>query len=288
MGRDTLPDGMPSISDVAPVNPASEELIIPTPPALDGDLTPEAIHGRRAIDDDDPTPLQVNRDGLVGARRWRQRFDAIRVALDELEQEQPSPPEVEHAMAFASRTLEELEESVASSQAYQEAVEALHDRARDFRGTLGRAMDQVAGRLSAERGTFEQLVNRRNSLRARREVARVKIKRGVGSEGEADALLWELAAVEEELRAVGLKCDELETQLAELTAELDGHNEEFETERARLVRVLDAQMLRLEATANALRRPLEGTEAYIRDSWPSRPPAALADEPPSESSSGNA
>ncbi len=275
--RDTLPDGLPRLSsDVAPV--VEDDLHIPTPPALDGDLVPGAIEPPVEDDDQEPTPLQVNRDGLVGARRWRQRFDAIRVALDELEERESSPPEVEHAMAFASRTLEELEESVASSQAYQEAVEALHDRARDFRSTLGRAMDQVAGRLSEQRGHFDSLVARRNSLRARREVARVKLKRGVGSEGEADALLWELAAVEEELRAAGLKCDELESQLAELTVELDGHNEAFETERARLVRVLDAQMLQLEATANALRRPLEEVEAHIRGCWPSRPPAPMVAE----------
>ncbi len=290
LSRDTLPDGLPRLgADVAPLaTPAPPEddpdaLHIPTPPALDGDLVPGALEaGQVPLDDDqEPTPLQVNRDGLVGARRWRQRFDAIRQALDELEVEHPSPPEVEHAMAFASRTLEELEESVASSQAYQEAVEALHDRARDFRSTLGRAMDQVAGRLSEQRGQFDSLVARRNSLRARREVARVKLKRGVGNEGESDALLWELAAVEEELRAAGLKCDELESQLSELTLELDGHNEAFETERARLVRVLDAQMLQLESTANALRRPLEEVEAHIRGVWPSRPPAAaeLAEGP---------
>ena len=285
---DTLPDGMQRLSsDVAPIakgERADDGLIIPTPPALDGDLTPQAIEASGIpLPDDDPTPLQLNRDGLVGARRWRQRFDAIRTALDELEVEETSPPEIEHSMAFASRTLEELEESVASSQAYQEAVEALHDRARDFRSTLGRAMDQVAGRLSAERGIFDGLVTQRNSLRARREVARVKLKRGVGTEGEADALLWELAAVEEELRSAGIKCDELEAQLGELTTELDDHNEEFETERARLVRVLDAQMLRLESTANTLRRPLESVEAHIRGAWPSRPPADAG-----EASSGNA
>ncbi|MCA9606720.1 MAG: protein kinase [Myxococcales bacterium] len=287
--RDTLPDGLPRLSsEVAPLAP-DDDLHIPTPPALDGDLVAHAVEAAPP-EEAEPTPVQVNRDGLVGARRWRQRYDAIRVALDDLEARETSPAEVEHAMAFAARTLEELEESVASSQAYQEAVEALHDRARDFRSTLGRAMDQVAGRLSEQRGHFDSLVARRNSLRARREVARVKLKRGVGTEGEADALLWELAAVEEELRGAGLRCDELESQLAELTAELDGHNEAFETERAQLVRVLDAQMLQLESTANALRRPLEDVEAHIRGAWPSRPPGpldALQESPPAGGGTSN-
>ncbi len=269
MARDTLPDGIPRVFEAHP----DAALVIPSPPALDGDLTPEAIDpGAVPQPTVEPTPLQVNRDGLVGATRWRHRFDALRAALDDLAAEEPSPPEIEHAMAFAARTLGELEESVENSQAYQEAVEALHDRARDFRSTLGRAMDQVAARLSAERGVFDGFVARRNSLRAEREVARVKVKRGVGSEGEADALLWELAAVEQQLRSVGMKCDKLEAQIAELATELDEHNETFETDRARLVQVLDAQMLRLEATANALRRPLEEVEAHIRGVWGSRPP----------------
>ena len=185
-------------------------------------------------------------------------------------------------MAFAAHTLDELESAVAGAQAYQEAVEALHERARDFRSTLGRALDQVAGRLSAERGVFEALVNRRNSLRAQREVMRVKLRRNAegASEGEADALLWELAAVEEELRGAGIKCDELESQLAELTAELDRNNEQFESERAQLVRVLDAQMFRLEDTANAMRRPLEQVESYVRAHWQGTPSDGHSGERP--------
>jgi chromosome segregation ATPase len=211
--------------------------------------------------------MPVNPEGLVGAKRWRQRFDAIRGHLDEIELAHPAPAEVAYAMALAERTLEELEDTVRSAESYQEAVEALHERARDFRATLGRALDQVAAHLSEERGSFEQLVLRRNTLRTQREATRVRMKRGAASEGEADALLWELAAVEEELRSKGSRCDELETRTAELTAELESHNEQFETERARLVRVLDAQMLRLEATAGALRRPLEIAEGFVRGSW---------------------
>ncbi|MEC7524588.1 MAG: protein kinase [Myxococcota bacterium] len=261
--RDTIAEGIPR-ADVAV---SQEGPAIPESPALDGPIAPAAIDAVRA-DPETPTPLVRNRFGLVGTTRWRQRYDALRRHLDELD---APPPEIAHAMAFAERTLEELEEAVGGAQAYQEAVEALNERARDFRGTLGRALDQVAGRLSAERGVFEALVTRRNSLRARREAARVKLRRGEGTEGEADALLWELAAVDEELSGAGQRCDDLEAQRAELAAELDGHNEQFETERAQLVRVLDAQMLRLESTAAALRRPLEQAEQHIRAAWPGTP-----------------
>lgn len=268
----TTPYGIALPEALREATPAKNDApSIPVPPALDGPMEPSALVASVAGGPGTPTPLHKNREGLVGARRWRQRFDAIRAHLDEIEAQEPAPGEIAHTMAFAERTLEELEEAVASAQAYQEAVEALHERARDFRSTLGRALDQVAGRLSEERGAFETLAARRNSLRTQREAARIKLRRGVGTEGEADALLWELAAVEEELRTVGQRCDELEAQLAELTAELERHNERFETERARLVRVLDAQMLRLEGTASALRRPLEHAEAYVRAHWPGTP-----------------
>ncbi len=264
VGRDTLIDGLRSSGEHPVVAGPDEEPSIPVPPAIDGDLTPASIVP--PVLQLEPTPVTINRDGLLGAHRWRRRFDAIVAHLEKLGGE--APPEIDHALRFASRSLEELEDAVKSAGAYQEAVEALHERARDFKATLGRAIDDVAGRLSAERGVFEALAARRNTLRSQREAARVRLRRGAGSEGEADALLWELAAVEEELRGVGQACDALEARLAELTSELTSNGEGLEKERSQLVRVLDAQMLRLESTANGLRRPLEEVERYLRERWP--------------------
>jgi serine/threonine-protein kinase len=269
--------GEAPLSRVAPLEPAADAPAIPNPPALDGPMQPDVLEPS-AIGT--PTPLHRNRDGLLGARRWRLRFDAIQEHLDDLSATEPAPAEITQAMAFAEQSIEDLEAAVASAQAYQEAVEALHERARDFRSTLGRALDQVASRLSEERGELEALAARRNSLRTQREAARIKLRRGVGTEGEADALLWELAAVEEELRAAGQKCDELEGRLADLTSEVERHSEQFEVERVRLVRVLDAQMLTLEATASALRRPLDAVEAYVRERYASE--IATGDTPAGE------
>jgi tRNA A-37 threonylcarbamoyl transferase component Bud32 len=264
---DAVPDG--ELPEVVIVRDTPPEGLIPTPPALDGPMTARAIEENvaAASDPGTPAPHHRNRDGLVGTVRWRHRFDAIRAHLDEIEIHEPAPPEVAHAMAFSARTLDELEEAVSTAQAYQEAVEALHERARDFRSTLGRALDEIAAKLSEERGVFDALAARRNALRADREAARIKLRRGAGNEGQADALLWELAAVEEELRACGQTCDDLEAHSGELTRELEARNEQFELERGRLVRVLDAQMLRLEAMAAALRRPLELAEAHVRGQW---------------------
>jgi hypothetical protein len=108
-------------------------------------------------------------------------------------------------MAFAARTLDELEDSIGLAESHQGSVEALAEKARDFRGTLGRTIDHLAGDLSKRRGELEQLVHRRNDLMVRREAARVRLRAGESTEGEADALLWELAAIEEEMRAKAIR-----------------------------------------------------------------------------------
>ncbi|MDQ3036323.1 MAG: protein kinase [Myxococcota bacterium] len=217
-----------------------------------------------------PAAPPPSTEGLLGVRRWRARFDAIRASLDELELVQSAPAEIDHAMAFAARTLEELEDSVHHAETHQGSVESLGDRARDFRATLGRTIDELAASLSTHRGDFERLVRRREDLSVRRESARARLRAGESVEGEADALLWELAAIEEEVRAKATQCDELEAQVAELRARLETENERFEVEIATLVQVLDAEMQRLEPMVGALRAPLERAEKHVRENWSRR------------------
>lgn len=201
---------------------------------------------------------------VFGARHWRARFVAIRARLDELEADCPAPVEIARAMALAARMLDEVEATANEAYALQKAVDALHEQARDLRSTMGRAIDRIARQLSRERGVFEALAMRRNCLRAEREAARIKLRRGSGNEGEADALLWKQAAVEEALRLSGHRCDRLEGQLADLTSELDGRCEALERERLELVRQLDGQMLAFETSAAALGGPLQLVENFLR------------------------
>ncbi len=232
-----------------------------------------------------PTPFDPERDGLLAVKRWRRRFDAIRALLDELEVEHqlPAPSEITRAMAFASRTLEEFELRAVEAQEHQAQVEELNERARDFRATLGKAVDSVASKLSQHRRELEELVERRDELRARREAARKKVKLGEAAEGEADALLWELAAVEEEVRVAAARCDDLELSLSELQTELETKNEEVESELARAVQVLDGEMIRLESMASSLRAPLEAAEQLILERWDEHAARAGRPQTPHES-----
>lgn len=204
--------------------------------------------------------------GLAGVKKWRQRFEAIREALDEIAETLTPPNVVQQRMAEAERTLESLEEGVKVAQMHQRAVESLGERARDARATIGKTLDSLAGELSKRRGELQHLVEQRADLTERHEAAR----KGTASalrRGEADALLWELAAVETELTKKGAACDELESQIAELRQRLERENEDVEIELSVQTHLLDAEMTKVIQLASSLRDPLEIAESFVRASW---------------------
>ncbi len=220
----------------------------------------------------EPQPAKETRDvgvsgGLSGARRWRERFDAIRAYVEELSAGEMPPDGIVRTMAAAERALDLLEESVRSARMHQQAVESLSERARDFRATLGRTIDELASELSKRRGELTLLAQRRGDLSDRREGARAAVRKGEATEGQADALLWELAAVEEELRQKGAQCDELEAHVGELRSRLERENEELEIELSMHTHVLDQEMIRLWPLAAALKEPLQHVEEYVRTQW---------------------
>ncbi|MBJ73624.1 MAG: hypothetical protein CMN31_20260 [Sandaracinus sp.] len=254
-GPDTLQEEWDALGD-EPSAAGDEEPAIPTPP----ELMTSFVAGL------DGTTAPRRDDGLVGVRRWRARFDALRAAVDEL-REQGITAQVEEDLEFATLTLENLEAGIDETERHQAEIEELNAEARDFRATLGRAIDQLGQKLSKARGSLEELAKRRNELRARREAQLSQLRRGGGDEGEADAVLWELATVEQALREQGAECDAVEAQLGELRAQLEGRNEAVEARLAALVAQTDAEMIRLDGLSNALRSPLDRVEAFVQDEW---------------------
>ncbi|MCB9600465.1 MAG: protein kinase [Sandaracinus sp.] len=217
-----------------------------------------------------PPPPMVARtpstgdQGLLGVRRWRARFEALDAAVAQLLCTEPT---VLDDLAFALEVLENLESGVATAEAAQREIDSLGEAARDFRATLGRAIDQLAVKLSKARGVLEELARRRDELRETRESETARVRDGVGDEGRADALLWELATVEQALRTHAQETDELEAQLAELRVQLEAHNEEVEEKHMSLVTTADVEMIRLDALAAALRLPLERVQQYVERAW---------------------
>lgn len=210
--------------------------------------------------------------GLSGARRWRERYQAIRGCVEALAGSAMPPDDVVKSMALAERSLEHLEESVRTARMHQQAVEGLSERARDFRATLGKTIDELAAELSKRRGDLTLLAQRRDDVGERRDAARRGVKLGGTTEGQADALLWELAAVEEEVQQKSLACDEVEANLGELRVRLERENEELEIELSVHSHVLDQEMVRLWPLATALRDPLQHVEDWVQTVWPENAP----------------
>ena len=276
-GIDRATIGLPTPSESRPTTREYQRHAIPIPPPIDGIDVPLEVEVQAALLEStapprpagEPTPVRLAADGLLGTRRWRQRFDAIRTALDEVDAVKPGPPEVAQAMGFVAHTLEALEDGGRLAEQHQTAVEELSAKARAFRATLGRAIDDLGKRLSERRGELERLVVRRGDLRSSREVTRLKARAAQAHEGTADAVIWELAAVEQALRVEGSRCDELEAQLAGLRAELEEHNERIEHETGSLSQTLDRELLRLEPLAAALRAPLDRVERFLANHFES-------------------
>ena len=118
-------------------------------------------------------------------------------------------------------------------------------RGRDFRATLGRAIDHLARDLSRAHSRVVELKTRRVQLHLRR--------RNTIDPGEGDALLWEEAAVDDELRKAQHVAADLGYQIATLQDELFRRNNGHEAEVLRTAGALEGEA----AAMLAMHRELE-------------------------------
>ena len=227
---------------------------IPTPPAAF-----PAVSG---------TEDTVRASGLAGHRRWRDRHTALSEALEGVRADGvAAPADIIDGLALAGETLRALESAVADAAGQQELLEGIDHQSRDLRSTLGARIDALGAQLSQARGALENVAHQRNELRGRHAVMAARVRTGQAEEGPADALLWELAAVEQELRRRSAECDSIEGQLDGLRDELDRETESLGDRAAALVSELDATMARVDALTAALREPLDRVEAFVRRAW---------------------
>jgi serine/threonine-protein kinase len=129
----------------------------------------------------------------------------------------------------------------------------LEARGRDFRTTIGRAVDALAGDLSVKSRERDSVASERERLERERE-------RVAASAGEADALLWQIAASEEVLREAVAAVEDVEYQLRELSGQLDRLSGALEADQNELVTDLDQTLRQLaddDAELRGIARNLE-------------------------------
>ncbi len=197
--------------------------------------------------------VDVPKLGEVGhgelPRAWREALRVLdaRVAVRGVATE----PRVAAARARVEILLGSLDAAVDLMSTSQRAVDELSARGRDFRGTLGRAIDQVAHELS--KAHTEVLAHKR------RRVELHLARRHEADPGRADALLWEEAAVDDDLRSANGRVIDLGARLESLQDDLYTRNNEHESELLQASGALEGQA----AALLTLQRELEGEVAEI-------------------------
>ncbi|MFO0694788.1 MAG: protein kinase [Polyangiales bacterium] len=185
-------------------------------------------------------------DGLIGGRRWRRRFEALRDALDDIELEAPLPAEIARERARASGLYESLVRDLERTESIQAELDAMDANARRYRAELGRRADDRARELSTVKGALEAANERRLA-----ELA------GSTNDLAADAAV------------VGLveRIDVVTRELDTLRAELETHAEQHEDARGPLCRASYDAVAGLESVTEGLRDSLARIEAFVEAWW---------------------
>jgi serine/threonine-protein kinase len=158
---------------------------------------------------------------------WRAHWDALEAMV---RARRSLPHDVTDSIHRAMLLTEAIDRAAHVVSETQRALDQLEGIARDFRATMGNAIDVLAHDLSKTHAHVLELTSQRAQLHLKR--------RNVTSAREADALLWEEAAVDDELRKSKLLRDDLGLQIGTLQDELFkknvGHEEKVQLENARL------------------------------------------------------
>lgn len=192
--------------------PRIEEVRI-VPRALDAEAVEEEPPPSRFA----PTIPEAPRLGVVTpgvlVTAWRSHWEAI---AEHVERARHAPEHVEDAAHRAKLLVEGLDRAVTIVSDTQRALDALEAEARDFRGTIGNAIDHLARDLSRAHARVVELTSQRAQLHLRR--------RNAPDRATADALLWEEAAVDDDLRKAKVIREDLGHQIGTLQDELFRRN----------------------------------------------------------------
>lgn len=194
--------------------------------------------------------------------RCRGRFDAYRAALDSARRVEP---EMEQAHLDAETSMAALEDLVDEIQKHEDTLEELHGAARELRATLGKAIDELAMQLSRERGELEKTVGRRDRLRSKHRRLQLGLKDGDVSEGSADAVLWELATLDEQARTQLARCDEKSGRLGALREQLDERHGTHEAKIDQQTEAMESAVVAADRLQVEIDAHLEEMKRYLID-----------------------
>lgn len=247
-----------------PVTSTYERPVIPSEPndvALSIEIElPPGVEVPRTAD-------SVEDIGLLGTRRWRDRYTALSHAVEEIGVSQRVPVGIAECLTHSQAVLQEITERVEGAEGRQQQMEELSDRARRVRSDFGAQQDRVAQELSAARGKLASIQVHFAALADEHERAAEAENRGAGKPGRALGLRHAIRDVEDELGVEQRLCKTLEAELRGVHAEMEAWSEAHEAELAVLAELSTKELLQLEELIERLRGPLDRVEAFVRSVW---------------------
>ncbi|MEZ4326724.1 MAG: protein kinase [Polyangiales bacterium] len=215
------------------------------------------------------TADSVENIGLLGTRRWRERFTALSHAVEEIGVQQKVPVGVAECLSQSREALQEISSRVESAEERQQQMEELTERARHVKADFGAQQDRVAQELSAARGEQLAIKRRFAELAEEHEQAAESENRGAGTPGRALGLRHAIRDVEDALGVKQRQCMTLEAELRAVHAEMERWSEGHESELAVLAEQSSKELVQLEDLIERLRGPLDRVEAFVRSVWSS-------------------
>src|SRR5262249_48699103 len=150
-----------------------------------------------------------------------------------------------------------VERAAGLAAEHQARVDDLEAKGRDFRATLGHAIDELLRSRSRERIHGAALGARRDALR---------VGTAGSDTGAADVLVWETAALGAEADRARLEEEDLSFQIRTLQTQLDENNSKLEMELAEASGALEGSLAALRQLTGEFVRTLDEAAAEVAGS----------------------
>jgi serine/threonine-protein kinase len=199
------------------------------------------------------------------AARYRAMLSEVEAQVDEARRcgAGPAATRAGELLDAARAMVKRLERAKATVSEHQAKVDRLEAHGRMFRGNLGFAIDELVRDRSRERAHLSAIEARREMLHGDTTLGGAQV-----DPRHAEALVWEMAALEAEEERVRLVEQDLTFQIQTLQTQLDRENECLEAQLVEATGELEGSLSALRTMTGELVRTLANLRA-------SRPGGAL-------------
>jgi eukaryotic-like serine/threonine-protein kinase len=236
------------------------------------DNSPTIIESQPAdLEDESGAPSRMTANvGRIQTReialRWQGALTELEASIEKARRSTgPVTKGIERAdnlVAGAKSQLAGIERAARFAAEHQAKVDRLEARGREFRASLGHAIDELLRLRARERIHGAALGARHDALKEGTRDA---------DSGASDVLVWEAAAVGVEAERARLTEEDLSFQIETLQTQLDQNNLELEAEVAEATGALEGSLAAVRQLTSEFVRTLDEAAAEVSGSSSARP-----------------